>query len=411
MKILWFVNIPFPKVAETYNLGRTNLGGWMTSFADVLKVQSGIKLSIACMSDRVSKVEHISYDDIDYYVFPGRKLPLFYRRDKSYKKQIKHCLNIIDQCVPDVIEIYGTENFYGLLTEQTKIPVLLHIQGVINEYVKYYFGQMSFWDVLKRPDIIRNFIQYMKRYYCERDILCINKNFAGRTIWDKSLLAEYSKTYNFYTKGEVLRESFYDSQWKIDSKIPYTIYSTGKGHPYKGTHILLKSIPLIKRVYPQVKVRVAGSMYFSKGYGKYLKYLINKHQLTDNVEFLGNLNEEQVVSELISAHVFALPSLIENSPNSLGEAQLVGTPVVSSFTGGISSMVENGKTGLLFPRGDYAILAEYIMQLFKNDNLALELSEKGREVAKKRHDPIIISNQTFEIYRSIAFDSRSESHD
>ena len=61
--------------------------------------------------------------------------------------------------------------------------------------------------------------------------------------------------------------------------------------------------------------------------------------------------------ELRRAHVFAISSYIENSPNSLCEAMQAGMPCVATYAGGIPSLVEDGRTGLLFPPGDAPLLA------------------------------------------------------
>ena len=58
-------------------------------------------------------------------------------------------------------------------------------------------------------------------------------------------------------------------------------------------------------------------------------------ELEDKVSFLGPLNAEQMKAEYLRSNVFLCPSSIENSPNSLGEAQMLGVPCVASYVGGI----------------------------------------------------------------------------
>lgn len=92
-----------------------------------------------------------------------------------------------------------------------------------------------------------------------------------------------------------------------------------------------------------------------------------------------------MAKELQSAHVCVLPSLIENSPNSLAESMLVGTPAISSFVGGTPSMVRDEESLLFFPAGDEAVLAEQIRRIFLDDALACKLSEESKRVAIIRH--------------------------
>jgi glycosyltransferase involved in cell wall biosynthesis len=86
-----------------------------------------------------------------------------------------------------------------------------------------------------------------------------------------------------------------------------------------------------------------------------------------------------------SSNVFVLPSFVENSPNSLGEAMMIGTPSICSAVGGIMSIIDNEKNGLLFPSGDSAYLAFQLDRIFSDRNLALSISENGQKTASQRH--------------------------
>ena len=121
-------------------------------------------------------------------------------------------------------------------------------------------------------------------------------------------------------------------------------------------------------------------------YHYFLNAEISRLGLNENVEVLPSLNAVSVADQIGKAEVFCLPSLIENSPNSLAEAQLVGAPCVATDVGGVSSMLENEKTGLLVPSGDAASLAYAIRRLFEDKELAMRLSQNAKHVARKRHD-------------------------
>src|SRR4029079_13537382 len=101
--------------------------------------------------------------------------------------------------------------------------------------------------------------------------------------------------------------------------------------------------------------------------------MIEETGLSGSVEFLGYLNASEVAAELSRSHVFATSSYLENSPNSLCEAMQVGLPCVATFAGGIPSLVDHGRTGLLFPTGDAPLLAESILRIFRSDDLAAGL--------------------------------------
>jgi len=87
------------------------------------------------------------------------------------------------------------------------------------------------------------------------------------------------------------------------------------------------------------------------------------------------------------SHVFVMSSIIENSPNTLGEAMMVGTPSVSSFTGGVPSMASDEVDVLMYRADDPAMLAVQIKRLFDDPALAGRLSASARTRARRTHDP------------------------
>ena len=119
------------------------------------------------------------------------------------------------------------------------------------------------------------------------------------------------------------------------------------------------------------------------------------------MHFLGQLSEEQMIAEYIKAHVFVCPSAIENSPNSVGEAQLLGTPVVASYVGGTMDMVKDNETGFLYRFEEISLLAQRVCELFANSELCNRLSEQARIAAKQRHCKDANAATLLEIYNEI----------
>ena len=94
---------------------------------------------------------------------------------------------------------------------------------------------------------------------------------------------------------------------------------------------------------------------------------------------------------------------IENSPNSVGEAQLLGTPLVASYTGGTMDMVSNGETGYLYRFEEIQLLAMRVCEIFENPDLCMELSRKEREISKFRHDSQTNAKTLNSIYQKIIY--------
>lgn len=87
----------------------------------------------------------------------------------------------------------------------------------------------------------------------------------------------------------------------------------------------------------------------------------------------------------MDANVYIMPSAIENSPNSLCEAQILGVPVVASYCGGTPTLMTDQESGYFYRYEEYEMLAQIIIMLFgQSDFLQLSLAE--RMVAQKRHN-------------------------
>jgi glycosyltransferase involved in cell wall biosynthesis len=125
-----------------------------------------------------------------------------------------------------------------------------------------------------------------------------------------------------------------------------------------------------------------------------------------NVKLMGTVSAEILKDELINANIFIHLSYIDNSPNSVCEAQTLGLPIISTNVGGISSIVEHKKTGLLVPANDPFSTASYIKLLFEDIELAVSLGRNAREVALKRHNPQQITSDLLGIYDKVILDEK-----
>ena len=96
---------------------------------------------------------------------------------------------------------------------------------------------------------------------------------------------------------------------------------------------------------------------------------------------LGKLSEEEMKQQFLKSNVFVCASVLENSPNTVGEAMLLGVPVVASRAGGIPDMITDGSEGLLFETGNPADLASAVDKVFsqekdaEGDTLAVRISK------------------------------------
>lgn len=174
---------------------------------------------------------------------------------------------------------------------------------------------------------------------------------------------------------------------------------------------MLRALALLVKRYPEIHVYVAGDQIIREksllarakisSYGKYLAELMEESSLRSHVTFTGPLNGEDMCRYFLKAHVFASVSTIENSPNSIGEAMLLGVPVVSSEVGGVTDMMTDGVEGLLYTTENVSALTTAVTRIFEDRELAERLSEAARVRARITHDPDTNFRRLMEIYHDI----------
>lgn len=101
-----------------------------------------------------------------------------------------------------------------------------------------------------------------------------------------------------------------------------------------------------------------------------------------NVTLLGVLNAEQLKHELLNSTLYFHPSYIDNSPNSVCEAQMLGISCIGTNVGGVSSIIEDGKTGFLVPANDPIQATFLIKQIFDDSTQNLQVGINAQKIAK-----------------------------
>jgi glycosyltransferase involved in cell wall biosynthesis len=415
MRVLWFTNIPMPGMLDAASKHYSGAGSWMVALLERLVSVLDIELAVACVWPGLADAEIVKSEKLRFYPInqgPAWRLFAFSHPDDDMR-YLQRCVDVIDQVKPDVIHIHGTERFYGLLgaRRMTAVPCVISLQGLIHDYSRFrnYFGVVPLKEIVSLHDLfhlargmgpIFDYMRLQRVAKREMEILKGNRWFMGRTMYDRAHVMAINPTAHYFYAPEMLRPMFYHAQWNLDSCQRHRIIFTNAGGFGRGTEIILEAVAILKQEFPDIHLALAGGVE-KLPYGKRLKRRIAWLGIQDQVEFLGRLTETQMVAELCQAHVFAIASLLENSSNSLCEAQMVGLPCVTSYVGGIPSLVEEGQTGLFFPSADAPILAERIREIFVNDDLARTLGARARRVALVRHDPELVVQKVLEAYEMV----------
>lgn len=415
MRVLWIV----PSTGNYIPVGGResgyNGGGWISSIQNRLIKQDDIQLGVAfCMDGQPKKVIQ---NGVSYYIVPNHRKGLKdkfidllktnnVKRDEilwpHYTSKFKQA---IDDFHPDVIHIFGSELYQQLAAlVRCDIPTVLHIQGLLSLYIYILLPPgISRWKfIMSGKGLTGKFFNYQylaywqRSVYREKAILRAVNHFIGRTDWDRHGVHVINPNATYHYGGEILRDIFYkQAERNIPSKP--VICTTISAPLYKGFDVVLKVADILKN---EMHLDFEWNVF-----GNVSSELMEKttglcHQNL-NIRLHGVASAETIYQNLLGSTLYFQSSYVENSPNAVGEAQLVGIPVVASNVGGTSSMVEHGKTGYLYPVTDPYSAAYYVGKLIAETEENIRIGQEARKIAMERHNPQKIVKDLLETYKLI----------
>lgn len=417
MKILWFTNTP-----SLYEKGKHHYygGGWIESLEEIIKERSEIELAIAFFHPNDN--QKVTQNKVVYYPIKrehGRKNPIRailnnWRgtiEDPEYQKAF---LKIIDDFKPDVIHVFGTEGPFALIQDLTNIPVIAHLQGLINPIVNTYFpiGYSKLDFVLSRHYLLKNLIgaspifsekRFKAQAKRERQIFEKIKFVCGRTEWDQQIAKLLNPNSRYFHIDEVLRPVFYErsSEERQNDSNKFIILSTLSPTIYKGIDVILRTAKQLSNLSDvEFEWRIIGL----EASSELLKFFERKENIRHHsvhIKLMGKKNSNEIIDEMMMADVFVHPSYIDNSPNSVCEAQLLGLPVIACNVGGVGSLLTHEENGILVPSNGVYEIVHYLNSFYKNPALKSKIGQKAMETAYIRHNKDQILSQLISAYKEI----------
>ncbi len=406
MRILWFS--PTPSLYRSHSNSH-NGGGWVASLETIVRDNSSIELGIAFMLNEPQfkeKSEGVTY----YPINPEPKSfidKLLRRPDHSL---VEKYLKIIEDFKPDLIQIFGSENDFGSICSHTNIPVVIHMQGCLPPYHNALFPVgMNTTDFLWRRGLNRqkrlmgllSDNTFAKR--AEREIQTIQScnYFMGRTEWDKALVSLFNPKAQYFHCEEALRNSFLTSDrvWSVGNlnSDKVKIISVISNPWYKGMDLILKTAKLLNRF---TDMDFEWNVYGVSDIKFYeYKYKIKAKEVAVNI--CGSVDKNHLITALLASSCYVHTSYIDNSPNTICEAQILGLPILATNVGGVSSLIKDGETGILFPANDPYMLSHLICKLTSDVVLAHKISDAAINQARERHNYDSIKSRLNAIYKQI----------
>lgn len=416
MRILWICNVPNIEATQMFGLNPLNVGGWLTGLSMSISEENDIELFYAFPLTNIKEVRYESSDLITYIAIPKR-IKKAEKYDKNYEIYFEY---ISHKIKPDIVHIFGTEYPHSLSASKIfkNTRTVISIQGMTSVYSNHYLSALplkllnrkTLIELIKNDSILRQQGKLATRGRFENQTIKNTKYIIGRTDWDNACTYFINPNRHYFHCNETLRNAFYSDKWSINNIDRHSIFFSQATSPIKGLHLLIEAMLLIKNKYPNVKIYVSGSnilkkrrfgILFNRTYPNYISKKITMYKLNNNIEFIGSIDEYQMKNRFLKSNVFVSCSSIENSPNSLGEAMILGVPCISSFVGGVPSMLEHGKEGLLYQYDAPYMLAYYIDKIFSDDLLAIKLSKNAIDRAEITHNKQTNAKSLVSIYNEI----------
>ncbi len=226
-------------------------------------------------------------------------------------------------------------------------------------------------------------------------IIIVNPDWENSFSATKKMLTPYKKKISIIPNGIDL--SLFKKSDRGGAKENSLLFISvlDKHHKYKGLDYLLSSLRLLKRNFPDIELVVIGE-------GELKKYYQQKAELlglSDNVRFIGEIKQEDLVGYYNAASVFILPSTeIEGFGIVLLEAMACNVPVVATSIVGTSSDIKEYNAGLVVEPKNAEDLAQAITTMLNNPALAKIMGNNGRNVVEEKYDWREVARQIERLY-------------
>lgn len=424
MVVLWLCNFSLPMIAEKIGEKVRVNEGWIQglygSLIDNALIDRIIylfpqKTYIDNCTGRIGKLDYMG----------------FYSSESNPSVVSKNLTALFEKIIQlhkvDVIHIMGTEYAHSVAminaaenTGNLK-RTIVSIQGMPSVYYKHYLlgvpekviRRKRIKDIVYHSDLIKQQQLMQKRGKSEEYVLSKAINVMGRTEWDAACTMQINAERKYFHGGEILRECFYQGAWDVNKINRHSVFISQATYPVKGFHFFVEAAGFLVTKYQDLQVYVGGRNIYSgptwkkSSYEKYVCDLIEKYDLNKKITFTGVLRAEEMKEKYLTCNVFVSPSTIENSPNSVGEAMILGVPTITSDVGGVKDMLIHKKEGYIYPADEPYMLAFYIDQIFSSDELAQRLGRNAHLHAALTHNRESITKEVLETYKEIVEKGKS----
>jgi len=372
MKILWFSNYRFSNEAIK------TTGTWLKVMGEALSKENDVDL-VNITKGQSKGIVFEQINGIKQYVVPAGKS---YTNDLPKPQIVSQIENIIEELQPDIIHVWGTESYWGMITQNYvhRFKVLLEIQGILTQIKQQFYGGLTpkeifsctgFKEILK-PTTHLLFQRYFRKRKAliEQEIIRSHHLISVQSEWSRRSIVGINSKAKIFNALLPLREEFVSAARTWSHQASGKIFTSAAGlHSFKGLHIALKALKILVENGVNVCLNIAGGQskgIRQSGYKRYLLRLIKDLNLEAHVNWLGALDANEIVLELQTSDVVLIPSYMESYCMVLYESIAVGLPIVCSYAGAMPEAGRLSSSIKYFQPGDFRVAASHLSDVLSS---------------------------------------------
>ena len=251
-------------------------------------------------------------------------------------------------------------------------------------------------EVLPRPDFPQKEIHVRKAFSSVSKIIAVSQSTAQLVEYYETDKKKCSVIYNLVPppeSGVHKNKNLQQVEQGIGSP---TLLTPGRIEPRKGHDQVIKSLPALKKEFPNIKYWIAGT---GDDQGR-LEKLAQKHNVCEQVVFWGSVDEKLKSLLLDRATLMVMPNRHEQKGRSIEgfglvyiEAAYHRLPVIAGKSGGAVEAVIDNETGVLCEGNDQKQVESAIIDLLYCPGKMKIFAEQGYQKAVERHNPSYVVKQ------------------
>jgi len=348
----------------------------VATLADEMARRPEVELHLLRCTTRVTEPTWEERDGLIIHWLPRKRLG----RATFHVREVAELRRCLEQIAPDVVHAHGTGLYAGGAVGGNW-PAVITVHGIVSREARVATD-------------MKDRVGWELDVWYERWVLWRARHIV-------SISPYVGREFGNLTRAQLhlienpIPDVFFDQAGEGESG---QVLFAGRVIPRKAPLAAIRAFAMLSQHHPSAQLRIAGEADADPAYTARVKSLVRELGLDEQVHFLGQLNEKEILAEYRACSVVLLTSVQETAPVVIEQAMAAGKPVVTTDAGGCGVLVTDGETGFVTPVGDVDGLAGDLRRLMDDPDLYALMSARARKEAEVRFKASSVVNKTLDLY-------------